>query len=316
MGRLVGEAAEADAEFWEQSAFQEDDTDEEFDEAERDGSGSETSSTATDSDIDAPEPEDDGDAAMADGGDDAPRRRGAGAAVAFVDDSHATKKKAAYVDPALAASRGWGGSLGAAAAAAAAAAARALASDGSASGHKRPRESSGRADDLPAASPRERLALRSGVSSHASEGVSAVPPPPPPPSQEEVLIDAAHTTIESLRVLAGAARADAERVARNSASLAAGFGRGHALPATVPLVRFHSRRGAPDTLTFTLVDTTPTMGVPVPRGQGSAAPRPRCVISGKPALYMDPITGSPYADAKAFKILRERAAKAASAELA
>jgi aldehyde dehydrogenase (NAD+) len=44
VGRLVGEAAEADAEFWEQAAFQEDDTDDEFDEAEARGSAGSSAS--------------------------------------------------------------------------------------------------------------------------------------------------------------------------------------------------------------------------------------------------------------------------------
>jgi hypothetical protein len=34
--------------------------------------------------------------------------------------------------------------------------------------------------------------------------------------------------------------------------------------------------------------------------------RPKCIITGLPARYRDPLTGYPYASLQAFKTLRER----------
>ena len=44
------------------------------------------------------------------------------------------------------------------------------------------------------------------------------------------------------------------------------------------------------------------------RKQRASPPKPRdlCVITGQPAHYKDPLTGQPYLDAAAFKVLRQR----------
>jgi hypothetical protein len=70
---------------------------------------------------------------------------------------------------------------------------------------------------------------------------------------------------------------------------------------SVGCIRLLSRRGTYATITFTDVDKMPSVFSleppqrPVPR---------RCVISGLPAKYMDPLTMQPYANVEAFKILR------------
>ena len=342
MGRLVGEAAEADAEFWEQAAFKEDETDEDFDESGSGSGSSGSSSTSTDSDIDAPEPvdddEDEGDVRRVGGSDGAGKgvRAAASRAHDFAEEVYGSKKKSAYVDPALKASKGWTGSLGAAAATAAAVAAKALAASeragaagagagagtragggggagadaGVGVGVKRPRSDSYAVSapalrrsgiervPIPTTSP----ALNTGPSSRA-------PPPPssvPLPTQEEVLREAAHTAIESLRVLDGVARVEAARASKDAADLAAGRGHGHWLSPTRTLVRFHSRRGAADTITFTAVDAVPPLGDATRAGAAPEKPLPAlCAVTGRPARYKDPKTGLFYADLAAFKALRK-----------
>lgn len=127
-----------------------------------------------------------------------------------------------------------------------------------------------------------------------------------------MLVEAAHTTLANLLDLDHLAKAESERAAQE-AERAARAGRGHAFPPGTPLLRAYSRRGCPDSLTFTEVDDFPTA---IRSGGGSAGPggraasnypRPmRCAVTGQPARYMDPLTRRPYADAAAFAVLRLR----------
>lgn len=99
-------------------------------------------------------------------------------------------------------------------------------------------------------------------------------------------------------------RQESERAARE-AERAAHAGKGHAFPAGTALLRSYSRRGCPDSLTFTEVDNFPS-AIRAAR-QGSGYPRAvKCAVTGRPARYLDPLTGRPYADAAAFAVLRQR----------
>jgi hypothetical protein len=330
MGKLVGEAAEADAQFWEQGAFQEDESDEEFEESE-DGSSA-SSSTATDSDIDAPEQEEEeGAGAGGKGGGSGGSKR----AREEVEGDEKKKGGRAYLDPALRASSSWGGSMGsiAAAAAAATAAAKARATRAAAAASKRTRSGedgggdASSVDEGTSRSLRASTQSRSGDSKAASSAASAAAAAAsaasgagtaqavPKPTQAEVLTEAAHTAIENLRLLEGQIKIDKARSEREAAEAAAGRGKGHILPASLPTLRFLSRRGAADTITFTNVDEVPRPGV-----SGEAAPAkppPRtCVISGRPAKYFDPLTGQPYATVDAFRALRARHAQLVAAAAA
>lgn len=72
----------------------------------------------------------------------------------------------------------------------------------------------------------------------------------------QVLISAAYTTLENETALATMIRSEAERQQADAALARAGRA-GHALPAGTPAIRFHSRRGRPDTICFTEVDAFP-----------------------------------------------------------
>lgn len=99
--------------------------------------------------------------------------------------------------------------------------------------------------------------------------------------------------------------------------------------AGVPALRFHSRRGYPDTLTFTEVDDFPSTincvktqectwlaaALPLTHAHTDALPQPLpyadpkpavCVITAQRALYRDPVTKLPYANAAAFHEIRRR----------
>ena len=143
--------------------------------------------------------------------------------------------------------------------------------------------------------------------SSQGQGVGNAPAPHPKPTQSEVLTEAAHTAIENLRLLEGQLKIEQARAEREAAEAAAGRGKGHTFPPDLPIVRFHSRRGASDTLTFTCVDAVPPLGV------GSSAPPPkpldkRCPVSGKVAKYFDPLTRHYYHSLVEFKVLRKAAA--------
>lgn len=68
-----------------------------------------------------------------------------------------------------------------------------------------------------------------------------------------------------------------------------------------PRVRTHSKGGC-TTLTFIETDVPDTI-----RATAPAPPPPaRCVITGLPAKYRDPQTGTPYATLEAFRTIRGR----------
>ena len=67
-----------------------------------------------------------------------------------------------------------------------------------------------------------------------------------------------------------------------------------------PRVIFHSKKGQPDTITYTHGDFT-TYVKPVPKAQ----PGLKCCISGLAARYKDPLTKLAYANISAFKRLRK-----------
>ena len=287
-GKLLGTAAEADEEFWGQSAFKEDESDEEFEES-AESSGS--SETETDSDMDAPEPEDDA-------GGDGTKAGGAASREREVEDDMGEKKKGkagrGYLDPALKASSTWSGSLGSIAAAAAASVARASrtaaasAAEGGGGRARRLTHSSENVGEANGPHRALRVTVHTRTGESSSKSVEAAeskgqgsggnaPPPLPKPTQAEVLTEAAHTAIENLRLLEGQMKIERARVEREAAEAAAGRGKGHTVPQSTPIVRFHSRRGTADTVTFTCVDAIPQLGV----GSGVPAAKPmekRCVV--------------------------------------
>lgn len=399
MSRLVGEAAEADEQFWGQAAFNEEGSDEEFSESDV----SDATSESTDSDIDLPEE---------DAGEDDAGAKGAGGranlasgsrsgTVEVVDDDDGRKggpgKGRGYVDKGAglmkgvdlaAAAAAMGGSAALARSKKAAKEAAAAASGGEGTGASSSFSSSASslfaaaASSTPGGVPRslrastqeyseEAEARRKaelpadgrmgGKGAGASSSSTFSAPPIPRPSQAAVLSDAAHTTIENLRSLDALQAQESERQAQDALAVLAS-GRGHAFPPGLPLLRVHSKRGCPDTLTFTEVDEFPSgvnaskasAGAPAceccVRGRASEAgavcgsgqpvnstrphdlhscltrqssaipstppvspaafcadPKPRkCAVTGAPARFFDPLTQQPYADAGAFRVLRER----------
>ena len=75
-----------------------------------------------------------------------------------------------------------------------------------------------------------------------------------------------------------------------------------------PRVVYRSKRS--DVVKDALVNTISFVKTPVPSAiDGIAPPYPgpvRCVVTGLPAKYRDPLTGSPYATIEAFRTLRGR----------
>jgi len=74
-------------------------------------------------------------------------------------------------------------------------------------------------------------------------------------------------------------------------------------------IRFLSRRGTYDTITFTNVDSIPAI---LKHQIKPVIPKNLCVITGLPAKYKDPLTGLPYHNLDAFKELRKKFAKQSS----
>jgi hypothetical protein len=100
-----------------------------------------------------------------------------------------------------------------------------------------------------------RIATEAAAKKASDEKDKSKPVAEPKPTQMQVLVEAAHTTIENERVLASLLRIESERQARDALEL--GGSKGHSFPPGIPILRAHSRRGYPDTLTFTEVDTFP-----------------------------------------------------------
>ena len=89
-------------------------------------------------------------------------------------------------------------------------------------------------------------------------------------------------------------------------------------------IRFVSRRGTYDTITFSDVDCMPSVFTSLSSSSSSSAATQRareeddgsgdhgnrkalrCVITGLPAKYRDPLTGLPYANVEAFREIRMR----------
>ncbi|CAI5472587.1 unnamed protein product [Closterium sp. Yama58-4] len=112
-------------------------------------------------------------------------------------------------------------------------------------------------------------------------------------TQEEMLLEAAQTEILNREALA-VMLAREEEVKRKAVVEKAIFGG--------PQIRFHSKDGK-NVLEFTKVAAVP------PEINAKAPPYPAkltCVITGLPAKYRDPLTGQPYATIEAFKVIRQR----------
>jgi vacuolar protein sorting-associated protein 72 len=269
MSRLVGEAAEADAAFWEQEAFAEED-DEDFSEIESE------ESDETDSDIDLPEPEDDQTNVK---GSITFRKQ------ALEDDDEAvwgdgkSKKSGKYIDRGLDLVKGM--DMSAILAAGRAMRAKAQSSEGDSSSHLPP-------VDQKISTPR----------------IVAIPSENNEPklSQAQVLVDAASTTIENIRSLEAMVKMETERQAKDLLDQQLRK-QGQMLPPSLPIVRFHSKRGTADTITFTNVDSFPNFV-----GFTNHAPvlSQVCPITRKPAKYLDPVTRLPFYDNESLTILRER----------
>jgi hypothetical protein len=284
--RLVGEALEADEAFWNQDAFQSDDSEFSLE------SEADTNTESTDSDIDLPEPEDEED----DGGKGSRKRAGAAAAGSSssshggvtVDDDDGgggVKKRGAggaYTDKAAVALKATSGSLGqmvanalekgrkrtgvrdAALLASSGLNAEEIqaaidAGEGGALLRGIRARRAGAADSGSAAG----FLSTSGVAAAAEKSVDkarAEVPKEPRLTQAQVLVDAARTALENERLLAHA-------VLRSQAAAAAGLtadsgkigGVGHVLRQGTPALRLLSRRGCPDILTFTEVDDFPSV---------------------------------------------------------
>eukprot|EP00946_MAST-07B_sp_MAST-7B-sp1_P004767 g4767.t1 len=110
-------------------------------------------------------------------------------------------------------------------------------------------------------------------------------------TQEELLRQAAHTEIVNRRSLELMLRMEDDKKKQT----------GPSAPYMGPLIRFRSRIGEPNIITFEQFDE-------VPKVINAVAPPPPepevCVITGMRARYRDPKTGKPYANLAAFKQLR------------
>lgn len=261
MGRLIGEAAEADEVFWNQAAFQDDESDDEFSSSE-----AETDETeSTDSDIDIPEPEEEDAESTKKKKDTA--SAGRGLSDAFLDDERGSRNKK-YNDPASTRPTRWDFSQAAAAAAAGKAPVAPVASyigtDGSL---LVPREEIRKilADIYKTRGKKPKVSVSETPAEGAADGGAGTKRGKRGGMkdveylrQEDILLEAATTTVENLIALDSVARQETEKAARDAAE-AAKRGKGRSFPPGLPLLRYHSRRGHPDTLTFTEVDEIPSI---------------------------------------------------------
>mmetsp|Transcript_43395 Transcript_43395/g.106157 ORF Transcript_43395/g.106157 Transcript_43395/m.106157 type:complete len:323 (-) Transcript_43395:79-1047(-) len=114
-------------------------------------------------------------------------------------------------------------------------------------------------------------------------------------TQEELLQEAKLTAIENEKDLQRLVRIeeDMKKVVWNKAAL------------TGPRIVWHSTKDI-QTVTWTEPSTMPPAFTQqhVPAGN-----KPKCVITGLPAMYRDPLSGHPYAHQNAFKKLRDQYAK-------
>jgi vacuolar protein sorting-associated protein 72 len=115
-------------------------------------------------------------------------------------------------------------------------------------------------------------------------------------TQEDLLREAAQTEVENRRSLGTMLQVEEE----NSKSGAPGS------KVRGPRIRFKSKRGCMDSVTFTDVDQFPEY---IDSSGMDASARmypekPVCAVTGLPAKYRDPVTGLPYATLAAFKAIR------------
>eukprot|EP01041_Mallomonas_annulata_P001906 gene1906-3687_t len=112
-------------------------------------------------------------------------------------------------------------------------------------------------------------------------------------TQKELLQDALNTEIVNAKWLQNQKLAEEERAASSK-------------PARVQqgnVTRTLSRRGMYTTITFTEVESWPKIFEELPPPK---YPVKVCTITGLPARYMDPLTGLPYANLEAFRIIRKK----------
>ncbi|KAK9815667.1 hypothetical protein WJX72_007666 [[Myrmecia] bisecta] len=114
------------------------------------------------------------------------------------------------------------------------------------------------------------------------------------PTQEELLAEAALTEIENTKSLQMLMAQEEET--KKKASVKKGKYSG-------PLIRYYSKRTEEGAMVHLQI-----LNMPLPADMRQKAPPPpaplRCVITGRPARYRDPVTGEPYADLAAFQQLR------------
>jgi hypothetical protein len=127
-------------------------------------------------------------------------------------------------------------------------------------------------------------------------------------SQSESLIQAAKTTVENLLSLDAllSEKRDDDVSGGGGGGKGSFSGSGGALkikgfPIGTPLLRFLSKRGQADTLTFTDVDDFPRS---IKSSSDNTNVSAKCAVTGKIASYRDPLTGAPYADVDAYKMIK------------
>ena len=111
--------------------------------------------------------------------------------------------------------------------------------------------------------------------------------------QAELLREAAHTEIANRRSLELMLSFESERVRKKPVPP----------PYRGPLIRYHSKLGSPDVITFTGVGEFPAS---ICATAPAYPTQPRCAVTGLPAKYRDPKTNLPFANIAAFKEIRRR----------
>ena len=112
-------------------------------------------------------------------------------------------------------------------------------------------------------------------------------------SQKELLLDALMTEEENERWL----------LMQQDLSSGKATSEKRAIHSTGSSIRFLSRRGTGDTVTFTDVDAIPRF---LTHTQAPNLPERVCCITGLPARYRDPRTNLPYANIEAYRELKKR----------
>ena len=136
-------------------------------------------------------------------------------------------------------------------------------------------------------------------------------------TQAELLEEAKRTEIENLASLEAFSRLEAEKkkVKEKKSVLQGPVVRFHSV--SMPLITTlpdnaqseHPHQPTPDKYCRNFLVFTDTKSFPAAFFQKTKTPRPKklfCPITGLPAKYIDPLTGTPYATPQAFKIIRNR----------